>query len=210
MYRNGTFWRGGRPEHVTSSNFRAPAGGKVVPKPLDFYDGRLPCIEFADRRRRFRTRLFTDAWRSSCELGRHKGDGRVPPGASRDRVMLDFQNTPEMASPALVPEQVVDREHLSRMTLGDRSLEGEVLRLFERQADMLIARMAMAAPANIKALAHTLDGSARGIGAWRVSQAAKDVERAVAENGDVRIAIASLKSAVDEALIIIADLLQVH
>ena len=124
--------------------------------------------------------------------------------------MLDFQGTPEMASPALVPEQVVDREHLSRMTLGDRSLEGEVLRLFERQADMLIARMAMAAPANIKALAHTLDGSARGIGAWRVSQAAKDVERTVAENGDVRAAIGALKSAVDEALVIIADLLRVH
>src|SRR5689334_9819346 len=109
--------------------------------------------------------------------------------------MLDFQNTPEMASPALVPEQIVDREHLCRMTLNDRSLEGEVLRLFERQADMLIGRMAKATPANIKALAHTLDGSARGVGAWRVSQTAKEVERAVAENGDVGMAIAALKSA---------------
>ena len=124
--------------------------------------------------------------------------------------MLDFQSTPEVASPALVPEQIIDREHLGRMTLGDRSLEGEVLRLFERQADMLIDRMANATPANIKALAHTLDGSARGVGAWRVSQTAKDVERAVAENADIGVAIAALKSAVDEALVIIADLLRVH
>ena len=124
--------------------------------------------------------------------------------------MLDFQNTPEVGAPALVPEQVVDRTHLGRMTLGDRSLENEVLRLFERQADMLIARMATATPANIKALAHTLDGSARGIGAWRVSQAAKAVERAVAENGDIGTAIAALKSAADEALALIADMLQVH
>ena len=124
--------------------------------------------------------------------------------------MLDFQNTPEVASPALVPEQVVDREHLGRMTLGDRSLENEVLCLFERQADMLIGRMAQATPANIKTLAHTLDGSARGIGAWRVSQAAKAVERAVAENGDVRAAISALKASIDEALVIITDLLRVH
>jgi len=123
---------------------------------------------------------------------------------------MDLQNTPEMASPALVPEQVVDREHLGRMTLGDRSLESEVLRLFESQADMLIGRMANAAPANIKALAHTLDGSARGIGAWRVSQAAKGVERAVAENGDIGPAIAALRTAVDEALVMIAQLLRTH
>lgn len=124
--------------------------------------------------------------------------------------MLDFQNTPEVASPSLVPEQVVDRDHLGRMTLGDRSLEHEVLRLFERQADMLIGRMAQATPANTKTLAHTLDGSARGIGAWRVSQAAKEVERAVAGNGDVRGAIAALKASVDEALVVITDLLRVH
>jgi HPt (histidine-containing phosphotransfer) domain-containing protein len=124
--------------------------------------------------------------------------------------MLDLQNTPEMASPALVPEQVVDRAHLGQMTLGDRSLQCEVLRLFERQAGMLICRMADAAPANIRALAHTLDGSARGIGAWRVSQAAKNVELAVTHDGDIDAAVAALKSAIDEALAIIADLLQAH
>jgi HPt (histidine-containing phosphotransfer) domain-containing protein len=109
-----------------------------------------------------------------------------------------------------VPEQPVDRAHLFRMTLGDHGLEGEVLRLFERQAGMLMARMASAPPACIKALAHTLDGSARGIGAWRVSQAAQDVERAIAEGNDPMRAIGDLKSAADEALVAIADLLRVH
>ena len=124
--------------------------------------------------------------------------------------MLDFQTMAEVASPTLVPEQPVDRNHLYRMTLGDHGLEGEVLRLFERQAGMLITRMATAQPACIKALAHTLDGSARGIGAWRVSQAAQDVERAIADDDDPTQAIGSLKSATDEALIAIADLLRAH
>ena len=124
--------------------------------------------------------------------------------------MLDFQTTAEVASPTLVPEQPVDRSHLFRMTLGDHGLEGEVLRLFERQAGMLIGRMATAQPACIKALAHTLDGSARGIGAWRVSQAAQDVERTIAGGNDPMPAIGDLKAAVDEALVAIADLLRVH
>lgn len=124
--------------------------------------------------------------------------------------MLDLKNMTEVASPALVPEQPVDRAHLFRMTLGDHGLEGEVLRLFERQVDMLIGRMAGAQPACIKALAHTLDGSARGIGAWRVARAAQDIERAVAEGGDVTRLIVALKSATDEALVVIADLLRVH
>ena len=124
--------------------------------------------------------------------------------------MLNLQNTPEMASPGIVPEHVVDRAHLFRMTLGDHELEAEVLRLFERQTGMLIERMADAKPACIKALAHTLDGSARSVGAWRVSQAAKDVEQAVAAGGDVAQAIKALRASADEALAVIADLLKVH
>jgi hypothetical protein len=121
-----------------------------------------------------------------------------------------MQNTVEIASPALVPDQPVDRAHLFRMTLGDHGLEGEVLRLFDRQVNMLMTRMASAEPNCIKALAHTLDGSARGVGAFRVSQAAQEVERAVAESGDVGAAVEALKAATDEALVVIAELLRVH
>lgn len=124
--------------------------------------------------------------------------------------MLNMQNMSEIASPALVPDQPVDRDHLCRMTMGDRGLEGEVLRLFDRQVNMLLARMATAEPDCIKALAHTLDGSARGVGAFRVSQAAQDVELAVANGSGVTAAVEALRAAADEALVVVADLLRVH
>ena len=77
-------------------------------------------------------------------------------------------------APSLVPDdRAIDLVHLARTTMGDRSLEREVLQLFDRQSSLLIARMHTAAPAAIAALAHTLKGSARGIGAWRVARAAE-------------------------------------
>ena len=51
-----------------------------------------------------------------------------------------------------------------------------MLALFERQADLLLARMANAPPAVAAAFAHTLKGSARGIGVWNVATAAEAVE----------------------------------
>src|SRR5262245_35660445 len=70
--------------------------------------------------------------------------------------------------PPAAGERPIDLVHLARMTLGDRSLEREVLALFDRQAGMLLVRMQQAARTGICAAAHTLKGSARGIGAWRV------------------------------------------
>src|SRR5262245_43976549 len=93
-------------------------------------------------------------------------------------VISETSGIAEVGSPPLVPDQPIDRTHLFKMTLGDHSLEGEVLRLFERQAEMLLGRMNPAEPARVKALAHTLNGSARGIGAWRVANAALVVEKA--------------------------------
>jgi HPt (histidine-containing phosphotransfer) domain-containing protein len=107
-------------------------------------------------------------------------------------------------------ETVIDLAHLGRMTLGERSLEAEVLTLFDRQADVLLARMRDCAPAAVAAFAHTLKGSARGIGAWRVAAAADAVEMNViaANAGGVAGAVARLSAAVDEAKAVIADRLQ--
>jgi HPt (histidine-containing phosphotransfer) domain-containing protein len=80
----------------------------------------------------------------------------------------------------------IDVAHLSRMTLGERSLEREVLRLFDRQAEMLLPRIRRGEPAVAAAAAHTLKGSANGIGAFRVARAAEAVEQA----GDAAIAAA--------------------
>jgi HPt (histidine-containing phosphotransfer) domain-containing protein len=96
------------------------------------------------------------------------------------------------------------------MTLGERDLEAEVLALFDRQAAVLLARMRDCAPAAVAAFAHTLKGSARGIGAWRIAAAADAVEKnAIARNaGGVAGAVARLAAAVEEAKAVIADRLQ--
>ena len=38
-------------------------------------------------------------------------------------------------------DRPIDLVHLARMTLGERSLEREVLQLFDRQSTLLLARM---------------------------------------------------------------------
>jgi HPt (histidine-containing phosphotransfer) domain-containing protein len=95
------------------------------------------------------------------------------------------------------------------MTFGDRSLEREVLALFDRQASMLIERMKRVGAAAVPSLAHTLKGSARGIGAQRVARAAEKVERAaVAGEDEVKAALVELEEATTEARATIADLLR--
>ncbi|WP_171523606.1 Hpt domain-containing protein, partial [Acinetobacter baumannii] len=69
-----------------------------------------------------------------------------------------------------------------RQTLGDRDLELEVLALFERQSRAMIQRLRQATTATDWAhAAHTLIGSARGIGAFAVAEAAEAVESAKAD-----------------------------
>lgn len=91
---------------------------------------------------------------------------------------------PVQPVPVPIPESAgsepIDRVHLFRMTLGDRHLQDEVLDLFDQQIALLVARMDMAPPAAAATLAHTLKGSARGIGAWGVVEAAEAIEMAVA------------------------------
>jgi HPt (histidine-containing phosphotransfer) domain-containing protein len=97
---------------------------------------------------------------------------------------------------------VIDEDHLGRMTLGDRRLEREVLEIFVRQTTILLTRIAGAPTALAAAAAHTLTGSARGIGAWRVARAAERLEHAAGgECGEAEVdeAIAELKAASLEA-----------
>jgi hypothetical protein len=125
--------------------------------------------------------------------------------------MIAFSRLDEaIASPSLAPLAApIDREHLARMTLGERSLEREVLALFDRQADIMLGRMSKSVPAVAAAAAHTLKGSARGIGAWRVARAAEAVELAEGspQAGD---ALERLAAAAEEARAVIADLLRAN
>jgi HPt (histidine-containing phosphotransfer) domain-containing protein len=119
---------------------------------------------------------------------------------------LDSRDTP-----SLVPDdRAIDLVHLARTTLGDRALEREVLQLFDRQSSLLIGRMRGAAPAAVGALAHTLKGSARGIGAWRVAQAAETLELAGNAGEPTGALLDKLSAASDEACAVIADLLRAH
>ena len=105
-------------------------------------------------------------------------------------------------------DRPIDLVHLARMTLGERSLEREVLQLFDRQSTLLLGRMRSAAPAGVVTLAHTLKGSARGIGAWRVARAAEALEVADATQRDA--ALDALVAAAEEARAVIADLLRAN
>jgi HPt (histidine-containing phosphotransfer) domain-containing protein len=96
----------------------------------------------------------------------------------------------------------IDQVHLERMTLGDRGLEREVLAIFARQTAMTLERIVGAGPARAAAAAHTLKGAARGIGAWRVAEAAERLEQAAttaADEATMLSALADLEAASFEA-----------
>jgi HPt (histidine-containing phosphotransfer) domain-containing protein len=123
----------------------------------------------------------------------------------------DAVNVYERAQPEALKVAVLDRDHLARMTFGDRSLEREVLQLFDRQSELLLERMRASEPAAIATLAHTLKGSAVGIGATRVASAAAEVEAtAQAKPGESSRAIDELAQAVEEARAAISALIRAH
>ncbi|HEY6023301.1 MAG TPA: Hpt domain-containing protein [Pseudolabrys sp.] len=118
-----------------------------------------------------------------------------------------FESTPGEAAESAA----IDRGHLSRMTFGDHSLEREVLQLFDRQAELLMERMRVSEPAAVATLAHTLKGSAAGIGAGRVALAAAAAEVAASgSSAECSLAIAELAQTVEEARTQIAGLLRAH
>jgi HPt (histidine-containing phosphotransfer) domain-containing protein len=121
--------------------------------------------------------------------------------------------TDRVDAPPLVPtEQVIDREHLGRMTLGDVELEREVLQLLDQQAGMLLDRMTREAPRVVAALAHTLVGSARGVGAWKLASAAETVERLAGKPGPTTLTAAMnrLSAAVTETQAAIGTMICPH
>jgi HPt (histidine-containing phosphotransfer) domain-containing protein len=137
-------------------------------------------------------------------LGSSGGNNRVD---SQDMIDLAGASLDAGESPLIAGEQsAIDTAHLSGMTLGDRKLEHEVLELFDRQAELLLARMQEVEPSGVASLAHTLAGSSRSIGAWRVAAAAEALEAAVA-TGHLVPALGELTVAVEDARRIICSML---
>ena len=97
------------------------------------------------------------------------------------------------------------------MSLGERSLEREVLTLFNLQAGILVQRMVGEDAKYVAGLAHTLSGSARGVGAWKVAEAAAALERLASAPEPIMPvnAMNRLSAAVSEAQAAIAKILRV-
>jgi len=92
----------------------------------------------------------------------------------------------------------IDLAQLRLSTLGDPRLEREVLTLFASQAGRLL-RLLSDLPPDTGALAHTLKGSARAIGAHEVAEAAGAIEIAPRDGEAPASALAALSAAVAEA-----------
>ena len=84
------------------------------------------------------------------------------------------------------------------MTMGDSSLEREVLAMFAAQSSELIEKI-VKMPADAAELTHKLKGSAQAVGAFRITEAAEWVEGGLRDNSDIAEALITLTDAVLEA-----------
>ena len=96
---------------------------------------------------------------------------------------------------------VIDLGYLQLFTLGDSALQNEVLGLFREQVASSVSALRKSIAdddcASWRMAAHTLKGSARAVGAFRLAQEAERAERDNATlnsraRGAERIAIAAL------------------
>ena len=74
----------------------------------------------------------------------------------------------------------VDLEHLARYTGGDKSLNAEILRLFDAQITEMVTKLqavlSQRDPKGWRQVTHTIKGAARGVGAFGMGQVAADAE----------------------------------
>ena len=109
--------------------------------------------------------------------------------------------------------QIVDLEYLARYTGGDRAINAEVMRLFDSQANELVARLQTILDArdakSWKEVTHTLKGAARGIGAFAMGDAAARCEPVdLSDRAGAAAAIDALKSRADAVQAFIQDYLK--
>lgn len=103
----------------------------------------------------------------------------------------------------------IDRKHLARYTLGDATLEEEVLGLFLSQLPMMIAALRGAASdKDWKVAAHTLKGSSRCVGAWRLALSGEQAEQlgGISNRGACIEAVLRIEDAAEEARVYILGL----
>ncbi len=80
-------------------------------------------------------------------------------------------------------QSLIDFEHLAKYTDRDESLEAEILRMFVTQAEMWLKALHDSEDSDAwTAAAHSLKGSARGIGAWLLADLCAKAEELGPEN----------------------------
>mgnify|MGYP000046432299 CR=1 FL=1 len=71
----------------------------------------------------------------------------------------------------------IDLVHLARQTMGDRTVELEVLKIFARQARQCLQDFSHSADRDgMMAVAHRLKGAAQAVGAFPLSKVAEEIE----------------------------------
>ncbi len=99
----------------------------------------------------------------------------------------------------------VDFGHLQVYAGGDLDLMEEVLGLFREQAALWVRLLDPAAEAEAwRDAAHTLKGSARGIGAFALADACEAAELAGPDLGERTVKVSRVKDELDRALADIA------
>jgi HPt (histidine-containing phosphotransfer) domain-containing protein len=99
----------------------------------------------------------------------------------------------------LAMSAAIDMDHLARYTGGDATLNAEILRLFDTQANELVARLNAILDArdgkSWKEVTHTIKGAARGVGAFALADAAALCEPIdLADRARASTAIVALKT----------------
>lgn len=106
-------------------------------------------------------------------------------------------------------DRLIDHAHLSAQTFGDQGLARELLALFEDQCRRLVPGIVAGGLGRAERadLAHTLKGSALGVGAQRIAGLAAAIENDLRAGRDAGAdTLSDLAGAVDETLAEIAAL----
>jgi HPt (histidine-containing phosphotransfer) domain-containing protein len=117
-------------------------------------------------------------------------------------VRANPENSQRFDTEAGASDEAFDIFHLRRFTLGDRRLELEILNLFIEQTPRTIAALERASTDRDWAnAAHTLKGSARAVGAWRLAKIAEGAEHlaAISDREARDRVLANLQQAAAEA-----------
>src|SRR3954467_3199590 len=107
----------------------------------------------------------------------------------------------------------VDLAHLARYTGGDKSLNTEILRLFDGQISEMVVQLQSVLERRDqrtwRQVTHTIKGAARGVGAFAMGQAAADAEPLdpVAHPDQAGQALETLKNQGEAVQAFIADYL---